>query len=54
MTYTTTIYIHKTIKVENTGGYNYKFTIDSFDDNGNKIQGTFEAVLDATYEQNFD
>lgn len=43
-----------TVKVENTGGYNYKFTIDSFDDNGNKIQGTFEAVLDATYEQNFD
>ena len=34
-----------TVKVENTGGNNYKVTVDSFDDNGNKIQGTFEAVL---------
>lgn len=32
-----------TVKVEKTGNNNYLITVDSNDDNGNKIQGTFEA-----------
>lgn len=43
-----------TVKVESTGGNNYKVTVDSFDDNGNKIQGTFEAVLGDYDNQNCD
>ena len=43
-----------TVKVENTGGNNYKVTVESFDDNGNKIQGTFEAVLGDYDNQNCD
>ena len=34
-----------TVKVEKTGNNNYLITVDSNDDNGNKIQGTFEAHL---------
>ncbi len=43
-----------TVKVENTGGSDYKITVDSYDDRGNKIQGTFEAVLGYVYDQNCD
>ena len=43
-----------TVKVEANGTQDYTFTIDSTDDVGNRIYGTFQGTLLNAYDQKYE
>ena len=43
-----------TVKVTSTGIQNYTFEIDSTDDNGNRVVGTFQGTLLNAYDQKYE
>ena len=43
-----------TVKVTSNGIQDYTFTIDSTDDNGNRIYGTFQGTLLNAYDQKYE